>query len=112
MTFEDMCNGFSKWREQTTTSPSNKHLGIYKSLLNAVKFKIYTTKETNNAIEYSNQIYQHQITPINTIPIAETTLKIQFYLMTLAVKHCHTYKRWQIVHKFPHREDPWPTINQ
>jgi hypothetical protein len=40
MSFEDMCKCFSKWREQTTTSPSNKHLGIYKSLLNAMKYKI------------------------------------------------------------------------
>jgi hypothetical protein len=29
MTFQNMCQGFQKWREQTTTSPSNKHLGIY-----------------------------------------------------------------------------------
>jgi hypothetical protein len=28
MTIEDMMSGFSKWRKSTTTSPSNKHLGI------------------------------------------------------------------------------------
>jgi hypothetical protein len=27
--FNDMINGFHKWREKTTTSPSGKHLGIY-----------------------------------------------------------------------------------
>jgi hypothetical protein len=28
-TLEDMCKGFMKWRESTTTSPSGKHLGLY-----------------------------------------------------------------------------------
>jgi hypothetical protein len=51
MTFEDMCKGFSKWREQTTTSPSNKHLGVYKSLLNAMKYNLHTDHETTNQIE-------------------------------------------------------------
>jgi hypothetical protein len=37
-TIQDMCNGFSKWRECTTTSPSNKHLGIYKALITADKY--------------------------------------------------------------------------
>jgi hypothetical protein len=35
-TFEDMCNGFMKWRERTTTSPSGKHLGIYRTLIQTI----------------------------------------------------------------------------
>jgi len=31
--FEALMSGFRKWPEQTTTSPSGRHLGIYKSLL-------------------------------------------------------------------------------
>ena len=29
---EDLIDGFRKWREETSTSPSNRHLGIYKIL--------------------------------------------------------------------------------
>jgi hypothetical protein len=46
---QDMTNGFTKWRESTTTSPSGKHLGIYKALINAVKYNIRTeTEKANN----------------------------------------------------------------
>jgi hypothetical protein len=88
----------SKWREQTTTSPSNKHLGVYKSLLNAMKYNLHTDHETTNQIVYTEK-YNNTHQP-NAIPIAGTALKIQFYLMTLAVQHCHTYHQWQLVHNF------------
>jgi len=32
LTFDDMVAGFRKWPEWTSTSPSGRHLGIYKSL--------------------------------------------------------------------------------
>jgi len=32
LTFDDMIAGFRKWPERTSTSPSGRHLGIYKSL--------------------------------------------------------------------------------
>jgi len=31
--FDQLMNGYRKWPERTTTSPSGRHLGIYKSLL-------------------------------------------------------------------------------
>lgn len=93
MSFTDMCAGFSKWREQTTTSPSNKHLGIYKSFTNSMKYKILTDYETTNQIKYNDHL-QYQT------PIAETALHIQYTLMQLAVRECHTYHRWTIVHNF------------
>jgi hypothetical protein len=31
--YHQMIRGFQKWRESTTTSPSNKHLGIYRTLV-------------------------------------------------------------------------------
>jgi hypothetical protein len=43
MTLDDMCHCFDKWRENTTTSPSGKHLGIYKALINARNYDISTT---------------------------------------------------------------------
>jgi hypothetical protein len=77
MSFNDMCQGFSKWREQTTTSPSNKHLGIYKSLLNAKKFQLHTNQETINQIVYNNNTFpsNQQQQP----PVAQTALQIQYY---------------------------------
>jgi hypothetical protein len=45
-TYNDMIKGFSKWQEETTTSPPNKHLGIYRSLINATKYNILTHNET------------------------------------------------------------------
>ena len=30
---EDLINGFGKWREDTTTSPSGRHMNLYKILL-------------------------------------------------------------------------------
>jgi hypothetical protein len=90
-TFQDMCTGLRKWREQTTISPSNKHLGIYKSLLNAIKYNIYTTNETDNQILYSSKI---------NIPTTELALQIQHTLMTLAIQHCHTFNRWKILDNF------------
>jgi hypothetical protein len=40
--FQEMCNSFDHWRERTATSPSNKHLGIYKSLVSAVNLGLHT----------------------------------------------------------------------
>jgi hypothetical protein len=70
MSFNDMVSGFNKWREQTTTSPSNQHLGIYKSLLSAMKHKLYTPFEQENEILYNSN---NQPTPI-----AEVALRIQY----------------------------------
>jgi hypothetical protein len=38
-TFDDMCHGFMKWRERTTTSPSGKHLGIYRSFIQIINHR-------------------------------------------------------------------------
>jgi Reverse transcriptase (RNA-dependent DNA polymerase) len=91
MTIEDMCTGFSKWRENTTTSPSGKHLGIYKAHINARRFNILTPTEIQNCVSYDST---------TTTPIAYQCLRIQFLLMTMAIDHCHTYQRWKVVHNF------------
>lgn len=46
MSLDDMIQGFAKWREQTSTSPSGRHLGIYKALVKAHLQQIRTDKET------------------------------------------------------------------
>jgi hypothetical protein len=105
MSFQDMKTGFNKWREQTTTSPSNKHLGIYKALLSAVKNNIYTPTEQENETVYN--------TNKQPTPTAETALLIQYQLMIIAIRECHTYKRWQVVHNFLIEKLPGlPLINK
>jgi hypothetical protein len=37
---EDIRAGFSKWKESTSTSPSGKHLGIYKAINTALKYNL------------------------------------------------------------------------
>jgi hypothetical protein len=84
-----MCDGFSKWRENTTTSPSGKHLGIYRALVKVMKQNILTDTKVKYNYNYSNFKL--------LAPIAEQCLQIQFALKTMSVLHCHTFKRWQTV---------------
>jgi hypothetical protein len=95
-TFEDMCKGFLKWRERTTTSPSGKHLGIYKSLIKS----FYHHQESSTE---SNQI---------THNVANDCLQIQHLLMQLAIHHCYTFSRWKKVHNFLLEKNPRNAINQ
>jgi hypothetical protein len=82
--FDEMCYSFRKWREQTTTSPSTKHLGIYKSLINATRYRL-----------------DHDILPDNmNSHIAMTALHIQHLLLSQAIDRCHTFNRWRTVHNF------------
>jgi hypothetical protein len=83
---QDMCQGFSKWRERTTTSPSNKHLGIYKALIAADK--------------YLSELSEDKSPPLPVLLTANKCLQIQHLLMSLAIQHCHTFHRWQVVHNF------------
>jgi hypothetical protein len=87
-TFNDMCEGFSKWRESTTTSPSGKHLGVYKALINAVKFDLH------------EKSFKTRTTSDPSITVAYKCLVIQHKLMALAITNCHTYQRWTVVHNF------------
>jgi hypothetical protein len=89
MTLQDMIRGFSKWRESTSTSPSNKHLGIYKTL---VQYYNYTEKRKS----YGNNNQPNE--PVSDT--AHTALQIQLLLINLAIAHTHTLERWKCVHNF------------
>jgi hypothetical protein len=67
-----------------------KHLGIYKSLVNARKYNILTDKERLNNVSFTGTV----------LPVALQCIQIQYFLMKLAVIHCHTFNRWKIVHNF------------
>jgi hypothetical protein len=71
--FQEMCYNFKRWKENTSTSPSNKHLGIYKALVNAVHFQI-TPEDSNGASS------------------AQQALEIQHMILNLAIRECHTLR--------------------
>jgi hypothetical protein len=85
MSLNDMITGFSKWRESTSTSPSNKHLGIYKSII--------------QHYSYSKPKRNQQTTDIpNNSKTSLTALKIQNNIINLAISNTHTLERWKEVH--------------
>jgi len=80
-----MIQGFKKWPEATTTSPSGRHLGIYKSLAKHFPPPKDKTNPTPN-----NE-------PDDPIQSGTDILKLIISMMSLAVKHTHTYDRWRTI---------------
>jgi hypothetical protein len=74
---EDIVQGFHKWKEKTTTSPSGLHLGIYKSIIKGLKS---TTEDIAKT--------------------AAELIAIISKLIQLAIRECHTFQRWQTIHNF------------
>jgi hypothetical protein len=50
----DMIKEFSRWRESTSTSPSGKHLGFYKSMIAAYKHCILTRTNSGTSTNRFN----------------------------------------------------------
>jgi len=69
--FDSLMKGFQKWPERTATSPSGRHLGVYKSLL-------------------KDQHHEKQGEPITTKGI--DIMREIFWLLVLALKHTHTFE--------------------
>lgn len=90
-TLPQLRQGFQKWREKTTTSPSGKHLGILKSIDIAISLNLLTESET--AFKKSNPT-------VTFDSIARQAMNIQLLLINLAIRECHTYERWKVVHNF------------
>jgi hypothetical protein len=86
MPMSAMMDGFQKWRESTTTSPSGKHLGIYRTLTRAASN--YYDLPSNAPKDRGDNNAQNKTT-------AELALQIQNHLINLAIKHTHSYRRWQ-----------------
>jgi hypothetical protein len=88
MSLQAMIQGFSKWRETTTTPPSGKQLGIYKALIQYYK---HNMKKQAQATTYA---------PETNDDLAHTALTIQLHIINLAIRHTHTLARWTKVHNF------------
>jgi len=78
LNFEGLMAGFKKWPEKTATSPSGRHLGIYKSLL----------KDTPDKED-------HKKAPPKMRGIQ--VMQSIFTMLQLAVKHTHTFNRWKVI---------------
>jgi hypothetical protein len=48
---EELCRGFKSWREWTSTSPSGRHLGHYKALIQDPTLLLFLVKFMNVAIQ-------------------------------------------------------------
>ena len=75
------------WNESTTTSPSGRHLGHYKSLI-----KPFRAKDATDDVYYLN--IQR-----------EALLRAHWQLLNYCLKHCYSLKRWQqVVNVMIHKE--------
>jgi hypothetical protein len=72
VTIDEVKNGYKKWRESTTTSPSGCHLGHDKAALNAI------LSPEEDAIQFTDTYFD-----------AKTRL------LNMALQHCHVYPRWK-----------------
>ncbi len=100
-TFDDMIRGFQKWRESTTTSPSGKHLGIYRTLtktyIHRPRPPTLAATASQEQKQQADEYYQMQLSYHNTATLA---LKIQHKILTEAIKRTHTLERWRTIHNF------------
>ncbi len=85
--FEQLMNGYRKWPERTTTSPSGRHLGIYKSMLKDFP-------PANPPPDYQPRTHGIDI------------MRMLFRLLQLAVKHTYVYSRWRIIWNMYLEKDP------
>jgi hypothetical protein len=93
---QDIQQGFLKWRESTTTSPSGKHLGFYKSMIIAAEHNIRSNDEDANQ-------------PAKAVLM----FNIQQLLINLAIREIHIYDRWTVVHNFVIEKIPgFPLISK
>jgi len=98
MPYNDMMQGFRKWKERTTTSPSRRHLGIYKALLKD-NTKTKTKNEQINKTHPTMQPPHATGTESSQPPEWNGSDIVQLIhkLLVMAVRHCHTFQQWQII---------------
>jgi len=81
LNFEKLTKGFKKWPEKTSTSPSGRHLGVYKSLLKDVHRK----KDKD-----SNETSQSSSAPDDPKRRGVDIMTMVYQILQLAVQHTHT----------------------
>jgi len=84
--FKRLMQGYHKWPECTSTSPSGQHLGIYKSLL-----KDFPPEPSS---DYKPWTYGMDI------------MGLLFQMLEIAVKHTHIYPWWKVIWNMYLEKDP------
>jgi hypothetical protein len=99
--FEEFCKALKKWREETSTSPSNRHLGHLKVLLVKEKINHKRAKGNNGSSQD-----QHHENPEEPDPdefeseepdydeINEKILRVHYHIMTATFNSGNTLPRW------------------
>ena len=72
---QDLISGYTKWREKTSTSPSGRHLGHYKSML-------YNPKAASDP---------------DAIPFTQTFFTVQSLIMNSCLRSGYILDRWKAV---------------
>jgi len=85
LNYEGLMDGIKKWPESTTTSPSGRHLGIYKTLRKHVMEKPKTKRG------------DPEPNPPARIQQGRDILFIIFDIMLIALKHAYPLERWRTV---------------
>jgi hypothetical protein len=75
ISFQEFFTAFKKWNENTSTSPSGRHLGHYKCLLRP---------------DYCDQLYNEQFCDPR-----EKIFKVYYKMVKIASEHGISFKRWQ-----------------
>jgi len=88
LNYDLLMNGIKKWPEKTSTSPSGRHLGIYKTLQKHVVKK----KKTQSNAPDDNDILHH-----GDLKQGRDVLFLIFDIMQLAIKHTYPLQRWRNV---------------
>ena len=84
ISFEEFIEGFERWNERTSTSPSGRHLGVYKALILAMR---------NRNGEFGKAT-KNKLSPKE---MAESILKAIYILATRTMEYGLHLKRWQKV---------------
>jgi len=104
LNFEKLTEGFKKWPEKTSTSPSGRHLGVYKSLLKDVHRK--KDKQNPNSSQSSTQSDDTKRRGVDVMTLV-------YKILQLSVTHTHTLQRWCTIWNLFLEKDPGqPKINR
>jgi hypothetical protein len=79
VSFDEFISGFLHWNEQTTTSPSGRHLGVYRALVTAYCNSSGESADLTPGLETSTQEMAEQIL-VMIHGLAATAARQGFYL--------------------------------
>jgi len=86
LNYESLLEGIKKWLERTTTSPSSRHLGIYKTPGKHIV-------QQKNQNDQNTPLLQEQV----ALKQGRDVLYLIFDIMSLALKHAYPLHRWRNV---------------